>query len=166
MVKIRLAAPLQTDSVVDGQGLRLVIWTQGCPHHCDGCHNKESHAYDGGKLYEIDELCQEINDLNYHDGITFSGGEPFEQVEECLLLAKYAKSLGLNVWCYTGYTWEFLQNKNSPIIQEFLNYIDILVDGKFDRNLKSLECKFRGSSNQRCIDVSETKKLEKICTLY
>lgn len=153
MERIRLAAPLQTDSVVDGPGLRMVVWTQGCPHRCLGCHNPSSHAYDGGEFVEVDALCHQISIYNYHDGITFSGGEPFEQVQACLKLANHAKSLGLNVWCYTGYTWEFLINKEDELIQSFLKCIDVLVDGKYEQEYRGLNIKYRGSSNQRCIDV-------------
>lgn len=156
MEKIRLAAPIQSDSVVDGQGLRMVVWTQGCPHHCVGCHNPSSHSVDGGELVELSKLCNRINELDYHDGITFSGGEPFEQASACLHLAKHAKSLGLTVWCYTGYTWEALLARNDENSQEFLKTIDILVDGKFEQTLKSLNLSYRGSSNQRCIDVQKS----------
>lgn len=162
MGKIRLAAPLQTDSIVDGSGLRIVIWTQGCPHACVGCHNPESHDYNAGIIYDIDQIIIEINKVDYHTGITFSGGEPMVQAKSCALLAKYAKSIGLNIWCYTGYTLETLLEKNDSSINEFLNYIDILVDGKFDINQKSLDLKFKGSKNQRIIDVQKTLNIKEI----
>lgn len=166
MEKIRLAAPLQTDSVVDGRGLRMVVWTQGCPHHCPGCHNTMSHSYEGGTLYDIEELCQKITEFNYHDGITLSGGEPFEQVEACLKVASTAKAQGLNVWCYTGYQWETLLSKDDATLNMFLRCIDVLVDGVYMEELRSLDLTFRGSSNQRCIDVQKTLETGLINTIY
>lgn len=159
-MKIRLAAPLQSDSIVDGPGIRSVIWTQGCPHNCPGCQNPMTHDFKGGYLEDIEELKEEIKSLEYQDGITFSGGDPMWQPEACNILADYAKKIGLNVWCYTGYTFEQLLclAKQKPAILEFLHNIDILVDGKFIMAEKSLDIKFRGSRNQRIIDVKKSLK--------
>ena len=155
---IRLASKLQRGSIVDGEGLRAVIWTQGCPHNCPMCHNPETHDYNGGYLEDIEELKKEINSLDCEEGVTFSGGDPFEQPEACLEIAKYCHKINLNVWCYTGYTYEQLikKSKNMPVIIDFLKEIDVLVDGRFIYKLKSLEAKFRGSKNQRLIDVPKT----------
>lgn len=161
-MNIRLAsAEIQRDSIVDGEGVRSVIWTQGCIHNCPGCHNPETHSFTDGCLVDIKILKEQIRQLEGQDGITFSGGDPMEQAEACSELAKYSKDLGLNVWCYTGYTWEELikKSKHFPKIKEFLNYIDVLVDGKFIISQKSYDAKFRGSKNQRLIDVK--KSLEK-----
>lgn len=166
MDKIRLAAPLQSDSIVDGPGLRLVVWTQGCPHHCAGCHNPESHSYEDGEEKDIAALCNEIKSLDYHTGITFSGGEPMEQAEACLKIAKFCKEMGLNIWCYTGYTFEQLTEAKDDTTMKFLGCIDVLVDGKFKQELKSLELKFKGSSNQRCIDVQKTLNQHEITLIY
>ena len=159
MTKIRLAVPeIQRDSIVDGEGIRSVIWTQGCSHHCPGCHNPETHSFQEGILVEVDALKETIAQIEGQDGITFSGGDPMEQPLACAELAKYCHSLGLNVWCYTGYTWEELLQRAEffPAIGEFLKYIDVLVDGKFILSEKSYDVIFRGSRNQRLIDVPKS----------
>lgn len=158
-MQIRLAVPnLQTDSIVDGMGIRSVIWTQGCRHHCAGCHNQSTHSFDDGYLVEVEDIKEFIDNLEGQDGITFSGGDPIEQVLPCLEIAKYAKNKGLNIWCYTGYTYEELLMKGEmePHILEFLKYVDILVDGKFVLKEKSYDVMFRGSKNQRLIDVAKS----------
>lgn len=164
-MQIRLAADLQPDSIVDGNGIRTVIWTQGCPHNCFGCHNKTTHDFNGGALIDIEDIKEEIDNLLFQDGITFSGGDPMCQSEACLELAKYAKNKGLNIWCYTGYTFEQLLEigKKKKSIIEFLNYIDVLVDGKFMLEQKSLDCLYRGSTNQRLIDVKMSLINNKVC---
>ncbi len=160
-MKIRLADDnLLTDSIVDGEGLRAVLWTQGCSHNCKGCHNPETHDFNKGVLVEVDEVKQLIKDLTLQDGITFSGGDPFFQPEPCIEIAKFAKEEGLNVWAYTGFLFEDLI-KNEKM-REFLNYIDVLVDGKFELDNKSLNLKFRGSTNQRIINVPRSLKMGKV----
>ena len=101
-MKVRLASEIQPDSILDGSGIRTVIWFQGCLHNCKGCHNPETHDMNGGFLKDVDELCNEFKDLKYQSGITLSGGDPFFQPKEALEIAKFAKSIGLNVWAYTG----------------------------------------------------------------
>ncbi|MBO5376080.1 MAG: anaerobic ribonucleoside-triphosphate reductase activating protein [Bacilli bacterium] len=164
---IRLASKLQRNSIVDGEGIRAVVWTQGCPHNCPGCHNPETHDFDGGFLVDVEELKEEINSLDSEVGVTLSGGDPFVQPEACLEIAKYCHKIDLNVWCYTGYTYEQLvkMGKDNPVINEFLNEIDVLVDGRFVQKLKSLEAKFRGSKNQRLIDMKETLKSDEVVLL-
>lgn len=160
-MKIRLAGDLQSDSIVDGEGLRTVIWTQGCSHNCLGCHNPNTHDFKGGFEIDVDELKTKIKNLKYQDGITLSGGDPFFQIPACLEIAIYCHTLNLNVWCYTGYTFEqlmFLAKKNSKII-DFLKQIDVLIDGRFNLAQKSLNVKFRGSTNQRIIDVQKSLDL-------
>ena len=160
-MKIRLADDkLLTDSIVDGEGLRAVLWTQGCSHNCKGCHNPETHDFNKGVLVEVDEVKQLIEDLTLQDGITFSGGDPFFQPEPCIEIAKFAKEEGLNVWAYTGFLFEDLI-KNEKM-REFLNYVDVLVDGKFELDNKSLNLKFRGSTNQRIINVPRSLKMGKV----
>lgn len=163
-MKIRLAAYLQPDSIVDGEGIRTVIWTQGCPHNCLGCHNPETHDIKGGALVNLEEVYQIIDSLEGQDGITFSGGDPFMQPKECSEIAKYARNKKLNIWCYTGYKFEQLLSLSDkkPEIMEFLKEIDVLVDGKFELSKKSYNSIFRGSSNQRIIDVKKSLKLNKI----
>ena len=163
-MKIRLAIPnIQKDSIVDGEGIRSVIWTQGCPHNCLGCHNPETHNVKGGKLVEIKKILEEIDKLEGQDGITFSGGDPMIQPKQCAEIAKYCQEKGLNVWCYTGYTYEELLeiSKVTPTILDFLKQIDILVDGKFILSEKSYDVIFRGSKNQRIIDVKKSLKENK-----
>ena len=155
---IRLAADLQTDSIVDGPGLRAVIWTQGCSHNCPGCQNPQTHDFNGGGLVDLDLVKEAIDELEYHTGITFSGGDPMFQPDACLELAAYCKGKGYNIWVYTGFTFEELikLSENKPVYLEFLKHIDVLVDGKFIQEEKNLNLLFRGSNNQRLIDVVKT----------
>ena len=164
---IRLAADLQTDSIVDGPGLRAVIWTQGCSHNCKGCQNPQTHSFTGGGLIPTKLVCDEIRKLKYHTGITFSGGDPMFQPEQCAKIAAYAKNLGLNIWVYTGFTFEELMkmSESMPIYKEFLEKIDILVDGRFILEQRDLNLLFRGSRNQRLIDVKKTLKNKEITLL-
>ncbi|NLY85122.1 MAG: anaerobic ribonucleoside-triphosphate reductase activating protein [Tissierellia bacterium] len=151
-MKLRVAGIIE-ESIVDGPGIRLVVFTQGCKHNCIGCHNPETHSFTGGKLIDIDSIVHMVKSNPLLDGITLSGGEPFEQVKECAILAKKVKELGLSVVTYTGYTFEeILKDRN---LRELLIYTDILIDGKFDIRKKSLILKFRGSTNQRIIDVKK-----------
>ena len=165
-MKIRLATPvLMKDSIVDGEGIRTVIWTQGCFHKCPGCHNPQTHSFDDGFELDIEEVKKEIDELEGQDGITFSGGDPLYQVDACLELAKYIKSKKMTIWCYTGFTYEALisLSKDNPKIKEFLKIIDVLIDGPFLLEQKSLDCVFRGSKNQRIIDTKESLKQKKVC---
>lgn len=165
-MKIRLASPvLQSDSIVDGEGIRAVLWTQGCAHKCPGCQNPQTHSFEDGFLVDIEEIKEQIDELEGQDGITFSGGDPFYQVEECLELAKYIKSKNLNIWCYTGFTYEALisLSKENPKIKELLKEIDVLVDGPFLLEKFSMDAIFRGSTNQRIIDTKKSLKAKKVC---
>lgn len=155
---VRLAADIQPDSILDGSGIRTVIWFQGCLHNCEGCQNPETHDMFGG--YEIDtkDICEKLKNLKYQTGITLSGGDPFFQAKGALEITKFAKSIGLNVWAYTGFTYEALLAGDKERL-ELLKNVDVLVDGKFVLAKKSLNCKFRGSANQRLIDVK--KSMEK-----
>jgi len=161
-MKIRLSHTITRDSIVDGPGLRAVIWTQGCRHNCEGCHNPSTHDFNGGFLMEIDDILEELKSLHLHRGITLSGGEPFEQPLECAAIAKRAKELGLDVWCYTGYTFEELIDKKGKRYrrewEELLQLVDVLVDGPFIKDKKNLLLKFRGSDNQRILDVRKSLK--------
>ena len=150
---IRIADIVQ-DSIVDGPGIRMVIFTQGCPHHCAGCHNPHTHDPDGGRVVNVDDVVDQMRGNPLLDGITFSGGEPFEQKAEVMYIANAAHRLGLNVWCYTGWTWEEIMR--DPRKRGLLAYIDVLVDGRFVFAQRSLSLKWRGSANQRVIDVTES----------
>ena len=151
---VRLAADIQPDSILDGSGIRTVIWFQGCLHNCKGCQNPETHDMNGGIVVDVDELKMKLKNLKYQNGITLSGGDPFFQPEAALEIAKFAKSVGLNVWAYTGFTYEALLSDKSRL--DLLKNVDVLVDGKFMMDKKSLNCKFRGSTNQRLIDVKKS----------
>lgn len=159
-MKIRLSSPLQPDSIVDGPGIRTVIWFQGCMHNCKGCHNPETHSFYTGTLVDIEEIKKELLDLKGQDGITLSGGDPMFQIDAALEIAKFSKQLNLNVWCYTGFTFEKLleKKKTEKNLQYLLNYIDVLVDGKFEEEQRSLDLFFRGSKNQRVLDLQESLK--------
>lgn len=166
-MKIKLAAPLQTDSIVDGEGIRTVIWTQGCAHKCKGCHNPETHDFNKGFLEDVDNLKKQISSIKNQDGVTLSGGDPMYQIVPCKEIAKYCKKQGLNVWCYTGFTFEELQEmmKTNPDLLELLENIDVLVDGRFEIDKKSLNLHFKGSENQRILDVKESLKQGKAVTV-
>ena len=161
---IRLAADLQSDSIVDGPGLRTVIWTQGCSHHCKGCQNPQTWSFKGGGLVKVDDVLEAIDELECQTGITFSGGDPMFQVEACNRIAAYCKNKGYNIWVYTGFTYEELMkmSKKDKIYLEFLKYVDVLVDGPFILKERNLSLLFRGSSNQRLIDVPKSLKENKI----
>ena len=157
---IRLAADLQSDSIVDGPGLRAVLWTQGCGHHCEGCQNPQTWDFEGGGLVPIDAVKEAIDELEYQTGLTFSGGDPMYQPEACNEIAEYARSKGLNIWVYTGFTYEEVLKlaEKKPIYREFLDKVDVLVDGRFVLKKRNLNLLFRGSSNQRLIDVPASLK--------
>ena len=160
-MKIRVSSDITFDSIVAGPGLRMVIWTQGCMHNCIGCDNPQTHSLCGG--YEVDtkDIINTIKDLKLQKGITLSGGEPFLQAEALEEIAKEAKKYKLDVWSYTGFTFEELLDKNNPHYLKnikLLNQIDVLVDGKFIENKKDIGLRFRGSSNQRIIDVQKSLK--------
>ena len=154
---------IESESIVDGEGMRYVIFTQGCPHHCPGCHNPQTHSFDGGKLVSVNEILIDISkNRDYIDGITLSGGEPFCQSEQCSIIAEKAHEMGLTVWCYTGYLFEELYRRH----ERLLNHIDILVDGPFIMEDRSLNLKFRGSKNQRIINVPESLITGKVVLKY
>lgn len=152
---VRLAADIQPDSILDGSGIRTVIWFQGCLHNCKGCQNPETHDLNGGIIFDVDEIKKKLKKLKYQNGITLSGGDPFFQPEAAFEIAKFAKCIGLNIWAYTGFTYEALLNGDKKRL-ELLKLVDVLVDGKFIMDKKSLNCKFRGSTNQRLIDVKKS----------
>lgn len=153
-MRFRLAGVVN-DSIVDGPGLRLAVFAQGCPHHCPECHNPQSHDFDGGEWGDTDEILRIAEDNCLLDGITLTGGEPFCQPEACAELARGAHELGLNVWVYTGYLFENLLN-GTDAQRELLKNADVLVDGPFLIAQKSMDVRFRGSRNQRLIDVQKS----------
>lgn len=160
MSKLRLAAQCSVDSAVDGPGLRVVIWTQGCPHHCPGCHNPHTHDYNGGFETDTSEIVELLNHVKIQQGITLSGGEPFEQPQALLEIVKHAKAKHLNVWVYSGYTFEALLQDETR--KALLQECDVLVDGRFVQELKDYRLRFKGSKNQRMIDVQKSLQENKI----
>ena len=151
---IRIAG-LVDDSIVDGPGFRLAIFTQGCPHDCPGCHNPDTHSFDGGKMDTTEHIISMMEDNVLLDGITLTGGDPFCQPLPCSVIAEAAKKNGLNVWAYSGWTFEQLLGKaqKDADVKRMLSSVDVLVDGPFMLAKRTLELRFRGSSNQRLIDV-------------
>ena len=146
-----------SDSIVDGPGLRFTVFTQGCPHGWPGCHNPETHDPAGGREASLEELAERMLANPLTDGVTLSGGEPFLQAAECAALARIAREKGLNVWTYTGYTYEKLLAEGDPARLELLAATDVLVDGPFWLAEKSYDALFRGSRNQRLIDVPKSR---------
>ena len=160
-MEIRLSGIVE-ESIVDGKGIRFTVFTQGCPHNCKGCHNPQTHDFKGGYLDDTDNLFEKFKDDPILKGMTFSGGEPFMQPKPLTELAKKIHSLKYkDVWCYTGFTFEELLKGNEDWI-ELLSNIDVLIDGKFVEELKNLELSFRGSENQRIIDVKKSLAENKI----
>lgn len=163
-MEIKLASNLSFDSIVDGPGLRTVIWTQGCPHNCKGCHNPQTHDFNKGFKVNTEDIIAQIKNTRLQRGITISGGEPFMQVEPLIEIVKeIKKDTNFDIWIFSGYTIEELtSNKNKDKNIELLRYVDVLVDGKFEEDKKDIDLIFRGSSNQRVIDVKKTFECKEI----
>ena len=157
-MKIRLSAPLQPDSIVDGEGIRTVIWTQGCNHNCKGCHNPETHDFSKGIELDVEDVENTIANFPRQDGVTLSGGDPFFQLKPSSHIAKFCKNNKLNVWAYTGFTFEKLYEdaKYNEELRELMNNIDVLVDGRFVLEQRSLNLYFKGSKNQRLLDMKQS----------
>lgn len=162
-MKVRLAG-LNRSSIVDGAGMRYTVFMQGCKHNCKGCHNPQTHDLNGGTEVDTEVIIEDIKKSTYYSGVTLSGGDPFFQIDAAKEIAKKVKELGLNVWCYTGFTFEQIikdENKRS-----LLEYIDVLVDGRFEIEEATYDKTFVGSRNQRIIDVKKTLKTNKIIEIH
>ena len=159
-MKIRLAAECTVDSIVDGPGLRTTVWTQGCKHDCKGCHNPSTHDMNGGYEVDVDDLVNFYLKQELQSGVTLSGGDPFYQPEALLELTNKLKKNNVNIWCYTGFVFEDLMKDD--ICQQVLKNINVLVDGPFIIAKKSLALLFKGSENQRLIDVQSSLKKNEI----
>jgi len=144
-----------SDSIVDGPGIRTAVFSQGCPHHCPGCHNPETWEFGIGTRIPVEAVVEIIRSNPLCRGVTFSGGEPFAQAAAFAKLAKLLKEKGYEVASYSGYTFEELL-KGSEAQKELLASIDVLIDGRFLQAQKSLEIAFRGSRNQRILDVKKS----------
>ncbi len=155
---------LVTDSIVDGPGFRTAIFVQGCPYHCEGCHNPDSQPFEGGTVWTLDDVEKKFSSNPLLSGITLSGGEPAEQAGPCAELAHRAHQKGLNVWTYSGSTLEKLTERaeTDAALKQLLEETDVLVDGPFILAQRSLELDFCGSKNQRLIDMNETRRQGKI----
>ena len=159
-----------SESVVDGPGIRLSVFAQGCSHQCLGCHNPETHSYDGGHLVSINDIIDSVRANSMLDGISLSGGEPFDQASAMTKIADgvrfVAQETGrkLDIWCWTGYTAEVLCRKaeyERSDWKRLLNAIDVLIDGPFVRECATMQCPWRGSSNQRIFSSFDIKTIFK-----
>ncbi len=142
-------------SIVDGPGLRMTVFTQGCPHRCPGCHNPETHSPRAGFEMSLSEVLSRFDENPLLSGMTLSGGEPIIQAAALAPLAAEVKRRGRNLWCYTGYTFERLLFKLqlNEALAELLRHVDVLVDGRYERDQRSLALSYRGSANQRILDM-------------
>lgn len=154
---VRIAGFTQ-DSIVDGPGLRFTVFTQGCPLQCVGCHNPDTWDFTGGRLVTVSSLVAEMSQNPLLTGLTLSGGEPTQQASACTALAAAARRLGLNVWAYSGYPIETLLRRavRDDQLAQFLGHLDVLVAGPYVQARRSLVTTYRGSTNQRLIDVERT----------
>jgi len=152
-----MIAGIEPESIVDGPGIRFTVFVQGCPHKCFGCHNPQTHSFDGGTSIKCEEIMDQFKENPLLAGMTFSGGEPFCQPEALCILAKNVKDMGKNIIVYSGYTLEELLElgKMRPAILQLLRLTDYLIDGKYIESLRDLSLSFRGSSNQRFITIKE-----------
>ena len=168
-------AGIMGESIVDGPGIRFAVFCQGCPHHCEGCHNPETHSFEGGTPVRVDRLLEQIDKDPILKGVTFSGGEPMCQAPAFAELAKGVKERGLDVVIFTGYRYEDLislgcganrsgvtddklKMLDADAVKELLELTDILIDGPFILKERDLSLSFRGSRNQRVIDLNKTRE--------
>ena len=163
-MKIRLAG-IVDESIVDGKGIRMTVFTQGCPHHCPGCHNPQTHDFTGGTEEDTDEIFERFCENPLLRGITFSGGEPFCQPVPLKTLADCVHSVKKDVTIYTGWTYEQLIAMHDPDVDALLSVCDVLVDGPFVESLKDPDLLFRGSENQRLIDMRATRETGNVVVL-
>lgn len=150
---IRLSGPLEHDSIVNGDGLRAVVWTQGCPNHCKGCQNPETWDFAGGFEVKVKEICDRLAKFPGQNGLTFCGGEPFVQPIACKEIADFVrKELGWDVWSFSGFTYEQIKEAGGNA-WDFLKSLDALIDGPFILSQKDLSLRYRGSKNQRLLHL-------------
>ncbi len=154
-MRIRLAG-IEPESIVDGPGYRMAVFAQGCPHHCPGCHNPQTHDPDGGTWADTREIIDKMGKNPLVRGVTLTGGEPMMQAQAFCEIAQAARDKGLSVWCYTGYTLEQLWKQGDAHCLRLLSLVDVLVDGPYVARLRSLDLLYCGSTNQRLIDMPRT----------
>ena len=159
-------AGITDDSIVDGPGIRLTVFVQGCPHNCEGCHNPQTHDFSAGTLISADEIIKRIDANPLLDGVTFSGGEPFCQAAELSKLGRVIREKGLDIITYSGYTYEYLKAHadSENCYNELLSVSDYLVDGPFILSERNIDLRFKGSANQRIIDMKKTAEEGRIVT--
>ena len=160
MPELRVSGIVE-ESIVDGPGVRFVVFTQGCEHHCPGCHNPHTHALDGGTMMETDAILARFDEDPLLSGITFSGGEPFLQPEPLAVLAEAVHARGKEVMIYSGFTFEQLLDRGAkePAVRRLLEQADWLVDGPYVASRRNLELDFRGSDNQRLLNREAMRRL-------
>ena len=151
-------AGIEKESFVDGEGIRFAVFVQGCSRHCTGCHNQITWDHSKGRDMEIEDIVKEFDKNPLLNGITITGGEPFEQAKGCAELAKMIKAKNKNVWCYTGFKLEELVRKKDPDINKLLDNVDVLVDGPYKEELRDLDIEFRGSLNQRILHLDKRRE--------
>lgn len=167
MSRVLRISGIVRESIVDGPGMRFVVFTQGCPHRCPGCHNPDTHDFEGGNDITVERLLEEIDKNPLLQGVTLSGGEPFCQPEALSKLAEEVLKRGLDIISYSGWTFEELvkMSEERPAVMDLLEKCSLLIDGRFEIEKKSLSILFRGSTNQRIIDVkaslAEKRPVEK-----
>ena len=155
--EIRLCGPIESDNIVNGNGLRAVLWTQGCWRHCEGCQNPETWDFDSGVVVKIDWVKDQLRKLKGQTGITFCGGEPVLQPKACKEIADWARAeLGWDIWSFTGYTYEELKTEGGDK-WDFVKSLDALIDGPFILAQRDISVKFRGSRNQRILYLKQGK---------
>lgn len=163
-MEIRIAGIVE-DSIVDGRGIRMAVFVQGCPHHCPGCHNPQTHDFAGGTLDDTDRIFEAFRENPLYRGITFSGGEPFCQPKPLKALADRVHTIKKDVTIYTGWTYEALCAMHDPDVDALLSVGDVLVDGPFIEAQRDPELLFRGSANQRLIDMNRTRERGEVTLL-
>jgi anaerobic ribonucleoside-triphosphate reductase activating protein len=164
-------AGIINESIVDGEGYRMAVFTQGCNHNCPGCQNPNTHDFNGGEEMEWQDIYNRYKEMPWLDGITLTGGDPFFQAKELTKLVKALKKDNVSIWAYTGFVFdEFLNFINDKSCDKritkdmitLLKSLDVVVDGPFIENEKTLDEYYRGSKNQRLVDVKKTLKLNKV----
>jgi len=161
-MKLRVAGFLD-NTTVNGEGLRSAVFLSGCNHNCEGCHNKPMQDFNYGEDIDIKDIIDRIqSNMPLIRGVTFSGGEPFEQADKLSILAKDIKDMGLSLWSYTGYTFEEIINSGDKYKLKLLKMLDVLIDGRFEKDLAQGAHKYTGSRNQRIINVKESVAAKKV----
>lgn len=161
-----IIAGIERHSFVNGPGTRYVVFFQGCTHRCEKCQNPDTWDIEKGKIYDTDDIVNDILSTKYLDGVTFSGGDPLLQAKALSEMCKKLKEKNINIWCYTGWTYEALENNVVSLeAKEALDHIDVLIDGPFIYSLFSDKCIYRGSTNQRIIDIRKSREEKRVVLL-